>query len=227
MHIPVLKNSFGFRLATTSYIIPEGFMKNISFLGRYVDEIALVLFDTGNENNLPSKTEIREMKGAAEEFNITYNVHLPPDVFLGDPDPAVREVALQRVLCFYDRTLPLGPVQYVLHLDRRGADGRPLRDWDAFTANLLSSMDELIKGGLDASSVSVENLDFPLQWVEPVVEEFGMNFCLDLGHLMYYCFDLKENIDAFLDRSPIVHLHGIADGMDHKGAENIDEASWG
>ncbi|MBW2027229.1 MAG: hypothetical protein JRI90_18200 [Deltaproteobacteria bacterium] len=41
------------------------------------------------------------------------------------------------------------------------------------------------------------------------------------------CFDLKENIDAFLDRSPIVHLHGIADGMDHKGAENIDEASWG
>jgi len=60
MHIPVLKNSFGFRLAATSYIIPEGFMKNISFLGRYVDEIALVLFDTGNENNLPSKTEVRE-----------------------------------------------------------------------------------------------------------------------------------------------------------------------
>ena len=56
---PALKRGFPFRLATTSYIFPAEILPNIRCLGRYFDEVELVLFESGQEDNLPTPGEIR------------------------------------------------------------------------------------------------------------------------------------------------------------------------
>ena len=85
--MPLLKRSFPFRLATTSYILPAEIVPNIRYLGQYFDEIELVLFESGRESNLPTPGDIREMARLASDLDLTYNVHLPADLFFGDPDP--------------------------------------------------------------------------------------------------------------------------------------------
>ena len=82
---PVLKGAFPFRLAATSYIIPADILPNVRFLGPFVDEVELVLFESAYESNLPSEETIRELKSLASGMNLTYNVHLPTDAFVGDP----------------------------------------------------------------------------------------------------------------------------------------------
>ena len=121
--LPCLKGKFAFQLATTSYILPSALLPNIQFLGRYVDEVELVLFESGNQSNLPTPQEVREMARLAADFDLTYNVHLPGDLFFGDPDPTLRREFCATAVRFYERTLPLDPTSYILHLDSRRADG--------------------------------------------------------------------------------------------------------
>ncbi len=90
-HLPVLKRAFPFRLATTSYILPAAIIPNINFLGAYLDEVELVLFEGRSRENLPSKREIQDIACLGREMDISFNVHLPLNLFLGDPDSAVRE----------------------------------------------------------------------------------------------------------------------------------------
>ncbi|MGD9975940.1 MAG: cobamide remodeling phosphodiesterase CbiR, partial [Desulfatirhabdiaceae bacterium] len=128
--LPFLKRGFPFRLSTTSCIIPESILANLRLLGPHLDEVELVLFETGAENNLPAFQEIRDMNRAAKDLDITYNVHLPGDLFFGDPDPCLREGFRDTAMRFYERTLPLDPTLYILHLDSRRADGVPESDPD-------------------------------------------------------------------------------------------------
>lgn len=224
--LPMLKRAFPFRLGTTSYILPAAILPNIRFLGPYLDEVELVLFESGGENNLPSMEEIQEMASVAHELDFTYNVHLPTDLFLGDTDPLVRKQACLTALRFYRRTLPLEPTTYVLHLDRRGTDGRGVQDKEALLNWLRESLKTLVDHGMDPSLTAVENLDYPLEWIAPIVEAMGMAFCLDVGHILIYGFDLDEYFQNYLDKTTMIHLHGILNGRDHRGLEGISNENW-
>lgn len=225
-HLPPLKGRFPFRLGTTSYIIPDAILPNIRFLGPYLDEVELVLFDSGREENLPSHGEIEEMAHLGEEMELTYNVHLPADIFLGDPDPKVREQAVVTAIRFYQRTVPLSPTAFVLHLDSRGADGHEVRNMEGWIGWLRGSMVRLAREGMDLRRVAVENLDYPLDTISPLVAEFGMSFCLDTGHLLRYGFDLRTYLESFLPQTSMIHLHGVVDGADHRGAHGIYPVEW-
>lgn len=223
---PVLKREFPFRLATTSYIIPDAILPNLHFLGPYIDEVELVLFESGHEDNLPPRAEIQEMSRLAEDLDLTYNVHLPADTFLGDPDPILREKFRQTLLRFYERTLPLEPEVFILHLDSRMANGKPNPDWGSWTDRVTEELRALIAEGMEPHRVALENLEYPLEIILPLVEMFGMSLCLDLGHLLRYGYDLKPQIESFLHKSSMVHLHGVRDGVDHLGLEWISQENW-
>ncbi len=224
--LPVLKRAFPFRLATTSYILPDAILPNVRFLAPFVDEVELVLFESGREENLPSRHEVREMAQVAEDLDLTYNVHLPADIFLLDPDPAVRDRARRTALRFYNRTLPLSPTVYVLHLDSRSADGNEDPETQSWLERVWGSMEALSRGVVDLSRVAVENLSYPLERIRPLVEEMGMTYCLDLGHMLRYGFDLWSGLESFLPHASMVHLHGVVNGVDHRGLELIDRQEW-
>jgi sugar phosphate isomerase/epimerase len=224
--LPVLKGRFAFRLATTSYIIPEAILPNIAFLGPHVDEIELVLFESQDLNNLPSPAEIGKLASLAEDSDLTYNVHLPADVFFGDPEPALRQAFCGTVLNFYERTLALNPTAYILHLDSRKANGEVEADGAAWHQRVHESLDNLQVQGMDLTRVVVENLEYPLDRIAPVAETFGMDLCLDIGHLLRYGHNLGQQLEAFLPRSTMVHLHGVKDGVDHLGLDHIPQPTW-
>jgi sugar phosphate isomerase/epimerase len=224
--LPVLKRRFSFRLATTSYIIPAPILPNLHFLGPHLDEVEIVLFESGDESNLPSSAEIGEMVRVASDLDITYNIHLPGDLFFGDPDPALREKFGELALRFYERTLPLDPTLYILHLDSRRADGTAEEDQTAWMDRVGESVESLARRGLDLHRVAVENLEYPLERVLPLVEGCGMTFCLDTGHLLRYGYDLESHINAFLEKSSMIHLHGVNCGKDHCGIEWIPQEEW-
>jgi len=218
-----------FRLGTTSYIIPDEILPNIHFLAPYVDEIELVLFESGRSDNLPTRVEVRELICLKSSFEVTYNVHLPVDLYLGDPDSRVRTRGCETVLRFYRRTLPLGPEVYILHLDWRRPGGGEGQDGGhkGWLRRLENSLEWLLGQGVDPGRLAVENLGYPLQWIESLVEALGMHFCLDVGHLIRYGFGLQETLDTYLDRTVMIHLHGVSDGEDHRGLEALDHRRWG
>jgi sugar phosphate isomerase/epimerase len=226
VHLPFLKGGFPFRLSTTSYIIPESILSNLLFLGPHLDEVELVFFETRSETNFPSFQDIRDMRQVAEDLDITYNVHLPGDLFFGDPDPFLRARFREISLRFYERTLPLDPTLYILHLDSRRADGHMEPDPYAWADRVEESLSVMVKDGLDPSRVAVENLEYPLDKLMPFVERVGLKTCLDIGHLILYGHDLQTQLDSHLPQSAMIHLHGVREGVDHLGVQWISSGDW-
>lgn len=224
--LPVMKKRFPFRLGTTSYIVPASAIPNIHFLGPYVDEIELLLFESTGEYSLPSADEIREMGHLASEFDLVYNVHLPTDVYPGDPDPAVRDRFRETILRFIERTAPLDPTAYVLHCESGNADGGRSDDRKAWLARVSESLEKLVGGGADPRRIALENLDYPPETVLPLADRFGMHLCLDIGHMLHGGYELAGTIRQYLARCSMVHLHGVKNNRDHKGLQWIPDDAW-
>jgi sugar phosphate isomerase/epimerase len=220
------KRRFPFRLATTSYIIPAEILPNIHFLARHFDEIELVLFESSHETNLPTLAEIAEMALIGSDLDLTYNIHLPSDLFFGDPDAALRRQFCETAFSFYERTLSLSPTTYILHLDSRKADGTVEIDKWAWMDRMYESLEAMQMMGIDLRRVAAENLEYPLQRLSPFVEAFDMSFCVDVGHLLRYGHNVAEQVDSFLMKSSMVHLHGVENGTDHLGLDLISPAHW-
>ncbi|MDP3028536.1 MAG: hypothetical protein Q8O04_03405, partial [Deltaproteobacteria bacterium] len=73
---------FPFRLATTSFIYPDRILPNAMRLAPYLDEMELILFES---KNLPDREEISDLSALQDKQGLSYNVHLPLDIFLGHP----------------------------------------------------------------------------------------------------------------------------------------------
>ena len=74
-----------FRIGTTSYIIPADILPNVEYLAPLVDDVQLVLFETDEHgSNLPDATLRQRLADLAAQYGITYTVHLPLDLRLGD-----------------------------------------------------------------------------------------------------------------------------------------------
>jgi len=224
--LPHLKGKLPFKIATTSYILADSIVSNVRFLASYVDEVELVLYETPQQGNLPSYGELRELLSISKDFGLTFNIHLPPDIFLGDPDPEVRQKACEIALRFYDRTETLDPSFYILHLDRRDIRGNPVSDKRMLYSWLLESVEYLIQQGMRPGLLAIENLDYSMDWVEPIIKSLGLTYCLDLGHILLYRLHLRMHLIRYLPRTPIVHLHGVVNGTDHHGLEGINAGDW-
>ncbi len=224
--MPCLKGCFPFRLGTSSYILAAPILPNIRFLGHYLDEVELVLFQSQEEQNLPTKGEIREMAWLARDLDLKYNVHLPTDVFLADPDSKVRAASVDTLLRFHERTQPLVPTVYVLHLETRSRKGEKIRDPEAWRDKINSSLEELWKGGMQPAMVAVENLDYPPSQLSELVRKNNMWYCVDVGHLVRYNIQVEKELDHCMDRCAMIHLHGVSGEVDHQSLDFLPSPLW-
>jgi len=224
--LPCLKRQFPFRLGTTSYIIPADLAANLRLLGPCLDEVELVLYECAAGHNLPTPAEVRELAALAVDLELRLNVHLPGDLFFADPEPRRRRQFCDTALRFYERTLPLQPTAYILHLDSRWADGTVESDPQVWHHRLAAALTTLQDQGMDLQQVLVENLEYPLARLLPLAETFQLGLCLDVGHLLRYDHDVASHLDEFLEHCPMVHLHGVNQGEDHLGVQHLPEALW-
>jgi len=223
--LPNLKGRFPFRLSTTSYILPEAIMPNLRFLGHYLDEVELVLFDSHQGDNLPSVDEIAEMKSLGRDLQLTYNVHLPTDLLLGSADWRERQKACETILRFYERTLPLDPTAYILHFEGPPGDHplpEELADWRRL---LRISTEWLLDHGIRRDLMALENLSYPFSWIDILADEFGLPICLDLGHLLQRNENILKKFNQYQDRITMMHLHGVGH-RDHQRITRIPDDDW-
>ena len=205
--LPLLKQKFAFRLATTSYIIPGAILPNIRFLGPHLDEVELVLFESQDlKQSAHSGRDSRDWPVWLRILTSRTMSTCPGICFLGDPEPALRQAFCATALNFYERTLALNPSAYVLHLDSRKANGEGETDQAAWRRRVHESLDTIQSKGLDLRQVVVENLEYPLEYIAPLAETFGMDLCLDIGHLLRYGHDPGEQ----LRRIPAQVRHGAS-----------------
>jgi sugar phosphate isomerase/epimerase len=205
------KRRYPFRLATTSFIYPEDYVPNVRRLGPYVDEIELLFFESAP---MPALDTIRELASLSRALDLGYNVHLPSDVSIGHGSPGRRELAVEALLRMFERVAPLSPSTLTLHVPCEVPDRPPERRRSWIEA-VRCSLTELAAGIGDPAIISLENLDYPLEWLEDAITACGVSVCMDVGHLLNRGQDLGLFFRRFEARISIIHLHGADDGRDH------------
>lgn len=211
-----------FRLGATSYILPDDILSNARFLAGQVQDIELVLFEVDDgPSNLPSPPVVAELAALAEAHGLTFTVHLPLDLRLGDAGGEGR-ASLVKARKVIECTRLLHPWAYVLHLDGRevkdGADPARLARWQAQSARAL----ERVAGWADSpEQLAVENLEgYPLGLILPILNRIPVSRCVDIGHLWLDGHDPLPYLRQALARTRVIHLHGIAQ-RDHQSLARV------
>ena len=211
-----MKN-YPFRLGTTSYIMPDDILPNARYLAGKVRDIELILFEVDDgPNNLPSSEVIDELSKIAQDNDLTYTVHLPLDLRLGE-DGSERDQSLVKAKRVIDCTCGLDPWAYVLHLDgkaiRTSTDADLIHRWQDHSVRAL----EIVSGWAGSpDKLAVENLEtYPLDFIQPVLDRIPVSRCVDVGHLWLDGHDPIPYLQAALPRTRVIHVHGIAE-RDHR-----------
>jgi len=219
-----------FRLGTTSFIVPDHIIPNVIRLGPFFDEIELLVFESFPLDVLPSKADVKTLLSLAGDLNLTYNIHLPTDVSLSDESSRKRRAATDTLLRVMDRFDPLTPSTHTLHLEiplsiRQDMENRKKREeWVNTTREGLAGFLSRLP---DPSIISVETLDYPFRYMEPLIKEFHLSVCLDAGHQIRHGHDLFQTFETHRSRIPLIHLHGV-DGSgpekkDHKALDLLSQ----
>jgi len=207
------KNAYPFKIGTTSYIYLDHIIPNVKMLAPYLDEIELLLFES-NPDSLPTMQQIKELALLAEQFDITYNIHLPLEISLSDRNNATRIRAVEIIKSIIELTYILQPSTYTLHLpcDEISFDGESLKIWQDFVAD---GIEKLIATGIQSQAISIETLAYPFEWLEEIIRAFKLSVCIDIGHLLVNGFDVKKVFDKYSSNTSIIHLHGVENKKDH------------
>nr|MBP9976033.1 hypothetical protein [Synergistaceae bacterium] len=70
----------GLRLGGTSWVIPGTFADNLRYLSNDVSDMEIVLFDTPEHSNIPSKDEVRALRDLCGGLDMSCTVHLPSEI---------------------------------------------------------------------------------------------------------------------------------------------------
>lgn len=217
------KGMFPFKIGTTSFIYPDSYVQNVKMLAPYLDEIELILFES-TPNSLPSNDEIKALFSLANEFDINYNIHLPIDISLGASDHSIRHFAIETTKQLIDLTSPLSPSTFTLHLayDETDMETEPIKRWQNRT---YSSIHKLISSGINGKKISIETLNYPIEWVEEILIDFNLSVCVDLGHLILYGFDMDAVFNRYHKTISIIHLHGANERRDHEALDFLSKSN--
>ena len=209
-----------FRIGTTSYIIPDDILPNVRYLADKVRDIELVLFDIDEYCNIPDAEQSAELKAIAAGHGLSYTVHLPLDLNFSDRD---RDISIEKAMKVISGTRGLDPHAYVCHLECKDVPDEPgeaLQNWQDQRIRAVIALAE--RSGI-RGEFAVENLErYPIDWNEPVIRACGTHACLDIGHLFLQQIDPVPVMRRWLERTTVIHFHGIGT-RDHQSLRHMSK----
>jgi sugar phosphate isomerase/epimerase len=214
-----------FRLGTTSYIYPAAIIPNVRSLKNRVEDIEIVLFEADDVSNYPSPDEIGELAAIGRESGLSYTVHLPLDILLGDPDRRIRQSSVDTCLRAIDATAGLTPHAYIVHFQGLPTDDH--RQWldKSWLIRLDQSIVQVLAHLEAPRLLCAETLSYPFQLIEDLIERQGLGICLDVGHVTLYHQPLDRYLERYLPNTRVIHLHGNSDGRDHLDLSRLPAAT--
>jgi sugar phosphate isomerase/epimerase len=201
-----------FKLATTSFIVPDHIVPNVEKLGPYFDEIELLVFESQPHDVIPSQQQVKQLLELSREHDLSYNVHLPVDIDLASPDPRQRQKACDTLMVVFERFEKLDISTHTLHLSMpkeiRATDfpKEGVKQWQQDAA---AGVGLLADQGVDLGRISIETLDYPFACVEPVIAQWHLNICADLGHMIKYGEGIPVLFSEHRSKIVLIHLHGV------------------
>ncbi|HRF50595.1 MAG TPA: cobamide remodeling phosphodiesterase CbiR [Anaerolineales bacterium] len=218
-------NHLPFRLGTTSFIVPADLLTNVRFLAGRVHDIEVLLFEVDDGYNvLPGPEVWVELAELARAHDLTYTVHLPLDLQLAGEDEA-RAASLEKVRAIMAAVGVLDPWAYVVHLEGaalRGSSNNTARE--RWRERAVASLAQMAGWAGGAERLAVENVEgYPPEFTAEVVERIGVSRCFDIGHLWRDRIDPWPYLDAWLERTRVIHLHGLGK-RDHDSVARVPDA---
>lgn len=209
------KNRFPFSLSVPSWLYPAGYEENVARVAPFVDGVELLFFE-GRPECLPEAKTVRALASLQQAHDLSYNIHMPIDENLASVDRAEQIRSLDAHKRVFELTAPLAPVTHTVHLER--PSGTDPEAWSEAAHRSL----EALAGAMDPARVTVETLDYDLLPLADTLEFMGYRICLDLGHLIHFGLPVEETIRRLGPLCRMVHLHGVANGKDHRALPLMD-----
>jgi sugar phosphate isomerase/epimerase len=201
-----------FRVGSTSYVYPDDILPNVEKLAAAgdVDDIELILFEVDDgPNNLPSQQTINAMVDLAAQHKLSYTVHLPLDLTLA-ADGGREHASLHKAERVIRLCQALDPYSYVFHLDGAGVGEA------GWVERSLRALEIVIGWVGEAEKLAVENLEtWSPAYLDPILAALPISRTTDIGHLWKTGHDPLAVLDAWLPRTRVIHIHGMAE-RDHK-----------
>ena len=206
------KRRYPWRLGATSFVVPADLLTNVRLLAGMVDDVQLLFFESRARARMAHPVDIAALQTVAAESGLTYTAHLPGDVRLGSASAAEREAGLDEIIRLLDELEPLAVKSFDLHLPRE-----PELSEDQWLGNIDRSLAVLAeRAGGRKGRICIENIDYPLALVEPLLDAHGFPCCLDVGHLLRYGYDWRTELNRYLPVANHIHYHGVEAGKDHE-----------
>ncbi|MCK5684504.1 hypothetical protein KAJ27_10295, partial [bacterium] len=184
---PTILPAKPFKLGTTSFIVPDNIIPNVKKLGLFFDEIELLVFESQPKEVLPSKDDIKQLLYLSQKYDLSFNVHLPTDMSITHQLSKTRLKAVDTTIEVMELFAPLTPTTYTLHIDMQKdvniqnglADPSLIKQWQN---RVRKSFEALLPYVPKVEIISIETLEYPFNFVEPIIEEFNLSVCIDAGH---------------------------------------------
>ena len=201
-----------FRLGTTSYIIPADILPNLRYLAGKVRDVELVLFDVDEYCNIPTASQVAEMKVIGSANDLSYTVHLPLDLNFSETETSL---SIEKALKVIRAMEPLDPFAYVCHLDSRNLSAGEM-DKENWLFAREAAVQQILSRADVGKKLCIENLEnYPAEWNLPIIRRMGVSACSDVGHLWLEKREIDELSPEWAELTRVIHLHGIG-SRDHQ-----------
>lgn len=204
------------RLGGTSFLLHTGYIPAVRFAAERCEDVALLLMETGTCGEyLVSPGEIKEIGRICAGEGASLHVHLPTDGDFGTPEDAQAMVA--KVRSVVERSAPLNPHTFVLHVDFPSLRGVLLNNpnpQDSLTREQIhwtrEALQEIAACLPSPEKLAVENLEtFPTALWDNWLHDSPYSRCLDIGHIWKDGGDPAPVLTQWLSRVRVIHLHGL------------------
>jgi len=170
---------------------------------------------------------IRKLIELKDTQGISYSVHLPIwSIELTSPNKHIRRASVESIVESINISSPLEPECYVLHLTGALAAEFSRLNLPPAARGMISNyillrasecMEEIIsKSEVSPQLLAIENIEFPFEQIYPVIVQYDLSICFDVGHLLAgYSNSIStiEFLKNYWDRIVEIHLH---DGFHRK-----------
>jgi sugar phosphate isomerase/epimerase len=219
-----------FRIGATSFVHPASWIDNVERLAGRVEDVELLLFDIEGPHGVPALAERAARRAEKTRAALSYSVHMPLAPSLASQDELRRQAGVDTVLRAMQVARELNADAYVLHVYLGDHEGdAPPTDPAGFRVRASRSIEAILASGVDPRQLCVEQLDYDLEWLWPVIERYGLSIALDVGHLQRDRRDLRQQVRRYLPHTRIVQWHGTEPGgRDHRSLAHFPraEARW-
>ena len=213
------------RLSAPAMIFGHDMVANAEILATMVDNIEVVLFYTPTQNNYPSRRDIIALAEIARLTGVSYTVHLPTTLEIASSDAERRAESVRCIIELIKLCTDIAPRHFILHIPfepptlvyEPGQYNKHINDqeWQTWLTRATRSLVEITAAIDRATRLLVENTNYSLCHIEPLVVKGLCHICMDVGHLLLGEENVTAEIARYHDAIKEVHLHGIIGQADH------------